>query len=81
MAFTGKKVKGSRILTPETVENRSKFFNILNENKEENPEKDKQIRESMFYAMFEHLSHSSQKEFIQWARNENWNIIKEVVNQ
>ncbi|MEP9408607.1 hypothetical protein ABKP09_20010 [Peribacillus frigoritolerans] len=75
MAFTGKKHKGSRTLTAETIENRRTFSKLMNEIKETDEEKDKQLRESMFIAMFEHLSHSSQKELIEWATNESWNTL------
>jgi hypothetical protein len=72
MAFTGQKVKGSRVLTPETVENRSKFYKLMNEIKENNEEEYETVFNQMFWEMFQHLSHSSQKEFIQWAERVEW---------
>jgi hypothetical protein len=74
MAFTGKKHKGSKILTPETVENRREFYKLINEIREINPNKYSNMKESMFEQMFHHLSHSAQKEMLDWARNENWNV-------
>lgn len=74
MAFTGKKHKGDRILTRETVVNKDKFFNLLNEIKEFDKEKEEQLRSSMFETMFNHLSSSSQKELLEWAENESWNV-------
>lgn len=81
MAFTGKKIKGSKVLTPETVENRAYFYKLINEIKKEDTAKEQTIKEQMFWAMFEHLSHSSQKEFVEWARIENWKVIVKVANQ
>ena len=67
MAFTGQKVKGSRVMTPETVENRIVFYNLMNEIEANNANEYKTMVSQMFYSMFEHLSHSSQKEFVEWA--------------
>lgn len=74
MAFTGKKHKGDRVLTQETVMNKEKFYNLLNEIKEFDKEKEERLRSSMFEAMFNHLSSSSQKELLEWAENESWNV-------
>ena len=74
MAFTGEKHKGGRILTQETVVNKDKFFNLLNEIKEFDQKKEEQLRSSMFETMFNHLSSSSQKELLEWAENESWNV-------
>jgi hypothetical protein len=78
MAFTGKKIKGGKVLTPETVDNRGTFMTLINEIKELKPEEAARLKEEMFCSMFEHLSHSSQKEFIEWARNVNWNTFMTV---
>lgn len=74
MAFTGKKHKGSRVLTQETVVNKEKFYKLLNEIKEIDKLKEAQLRASMFETMFNHLSSGSQKELLEWAENESWNI-------
>lgn len=81
MAFTGKKIKGSRVLTAETVENRGKFYKIMNNIKELNEEKYQQLKEQMFWSMFEYLSHSAQREFIDWSKNIEWQTLinKEVM--
>ncbi|MHB8172740.1 MAG: hypothetical protein ACYDG6_14620 [Thermincolia bacterium] len=70
MAFTGRKHKGSKILTPETVANRQIFYSMMHEIKNIlTSEEEVKTEQQMFWAMFEHLSHSSQKEFIEWAKN------------
>lgn len=78
MAFIGKKHKGSRILTDETVQNRSEFYKLINEIKELDSKEYNSLKESMFGAMFEHLSHSAQKEMLDWARRVNWNTFMKV---
>jgi len=75
MAFTGKKERGSRILTPETVENRGKFHKIMNDAKEVNESEYNILVKQMFGSMFEYLSHSAQNEFIEWARRAEWNLM------
>lgn len=75
MAFTGQKVKGSRILTPETVENRKRFYKLMDEIKENNETEHDTVFKQMFWDMFEHLSHSSQNEFIKWAERVEWNTL------
>jgi len=68
MAFTGRKVKGGRVLTEETVKNREQFFDLMKQIDKNNRDEHATLKEQMFWAMFEHLSHSSEKEFIDWAR-------------
>ena len=74
MAFTGEKRKGSKILTPETVENSSKFYELLDEIKACEPEQDERLRSMMFEKMFHHLSHSAQKEMLDWAERASWKV-------
>jgi hypothetical protein len=69
MAFTGQKVKGSRVLTEETLINRKRFHALLREIEANNKEVHDTLIKEMFGSMFEHLSHSSQKELIKWAEN------------
>lgn len=73
MAFTGEKVKGSRVLTPETVENRGRFYKLMDEIESNNAAEYKNIYNQMFWEMFQHLSHSSQKEILGWAERVEWN--------
>lgn len=69
MAFTGKKIKGSEILTDQTLENRKVFCGLLNDIKENNPEEYSSLVQEMFHSMFEHLSHTHEEKFIEWAKN------------
>jgi hypothetical protein len=78
VAFTGQKVKGSRVLTPETVENRGKFYKLMNEIKENDEVQYDTTVKQMFYSMFEHLSHSAQTEFVEWADRVEWNTLKSL---
>jgi nicotinamide riboside kinase len=78
MAFTGKKYKGSKILTDETVENRKEFYKLLNEIKEINNEEYTRLKESMFEQMFHHLSHSAQREMLEWANRANLNTFMKI---
>jgi hypothetical protein len=75
MAFTGQKIKGSRVLTPETIENRKKFHQVLNELKEMDESGYNMVTKEVFSSMFEHLSHSSQKEIIKCAERVLWKKI------
>lgn len=68
MAFTGKKHKGSRIITPETVENHDKLYDYLRKIEGMNPNELQRLNSSMFEQMFYHLSHSAQKEILDWAK-------------
>lgn len=72
MAFTGQKIKGSRVLTNETIKNRGVFYKQMQDIKELNEERYIQLEHEMFWSMFEYLSHSAQKEFIDWARRIEW---------
>ena len=74
MAFTGKTHKGSKVLTPETVVNHDKLYKLLNEIKEESTEEYEKLKSSMFEQMFYHLSHSAQKEMLDWTNKVNWRV-------
>ena len=75
MAYTGKKHKGSKILTPETVENHEKLYKWLGEIEESDPTSAGRLKEMMFEKMFYALSHSAQREILEWARNANFKVI------
>lgn len=59
MALTGKTIRDSKELTPETVKNHITFYNYLNGIKDIDPKTDERLRESMFEQMFYLLSHSA----------------------
>jgi DNA-directed RNA polymerase subunit F len=81
MAFTGKKERGSRILTPETVENAEKLYEYMESIKKINPDKHERLVKEMFGSMFQYLSHSAQKEILEWAVRAEWNVLTEQADK
>lgn len=69
MALTGKKHNGSDILTEETILNGKKFYDLMQEIKQNNNNEYELLKEQMIYSMFNHLSHKHENHFIEWAKN------------